>query len=146
MHSIKWHTSVGKDLQSPCSPTTWSLQGKTEVKACYWGGWPNASWILSATGQSTTFLGSLFLCLTTFTVNKFMLKPTLTLPRQLCAFVLIMPSVTRSKAQHFPLLPLLRALQGSVRSPFKLLFSRVGSTSASDSPHMPLLQPCYQLC
>lgn len=82
---------------------------------------------------STTSLGSLFQCLTTLMVQKCFLTPSLTLPRQLCA-VPVLPSVPSGRAQHFPLLHLLRLLQGARWSPLSLLFSRLGNCSSCPHP------------
>jgi len=52
-------------------------------------------------GASTTYLGSLFQCLTMLTAQKCFPKPSQTLPWQLCA---VLPLMTRSRAHHLPLL------------------------------------------
>jgi len=52
--------------------------------------------------------------------------------------------VTRDRALHLPLLPLLRELQGAVRLPLGVLLSRLGNTTSSASPHrtcLPALSP-----
>jgi len=54
--------------------------------------------------------------------------------------------VTRDRALHLPLLPLLRELQGAVRLPLGVLLSRLGNTTSSASPHRTCLPACFQLC
>lgn len=68
-------SSGGGDLQRPLSPTSWPLQDKTQINAL-------SKWLLNANKHEalTTFLESLFQCLTILIVNKHLLMPKLTFP------------------------------------------------------------------
>jgi len=104
--------------------------------------------LLNRHRTSATSLESLSQCLTTLMVNKCFPMPSLIL--FWCSFVpfpYILPLIPRSRAQHLPLLPLLRELQeGHLRSPLSLLFSSLDSPVSSASPHLGhAFQHCCQL-
>ena len=96
--------------------------------------------LLNRHRTSATSLESLSQCLTTLMVNKCFPMPSLIL--FWCSFVpfpYILPLIPRSRAQHLPLLPLLRAVMLSLR-----LFSRLKIPMSSAFPLMtypPALRP-----
>lgn len=91
--------------------------------------------------NSTPFLGSTFQCITTFSVKTIFLMSNLNLLR--CN---LMPvnSHMKKRNRHLPLYNLTSDCYRVMRSPLKLLLSRLSSPSSPDSPYkslFPVLSP-----